>query len=136
MHSLDHHPFVQFTALDEDCHYLAVAGRTGLAHYSIAQRRWRLFGNETQEKDFIVTGGLLWWRGVILVGCYNLAALQDEVRAYPRAEKLDNAFAKIFKVDAQVLLLNLLNDQLVVFCADNQIDIFNLSLDRGNSCES
>ncbi len=49
-----------------------------------------------------MTGGLLWWRGIVLVGCYNLAALQDEVRAYPRTEKLDNAFAKIFKVDAQV----------------------------------
>ncbi len=36
----------------------------------------------------------------------------------------------------QVLLLNLLNDQLVVFCADNQIDIFNLTLDQSASCES
>jgi hypothetical protein len=95
---------IRFTALDSDCQHVAVAGRTGLAHYSIGQRRWRLFGNETQEKDFIVTGGLLWWRGIILVGCYNLAALQDEVRAYPRAEKLDNAFATIFKVEAQVSL--------------------------------
>ncbi len=103
-----------------------------------------------------MTGGLLWWKGIIIVGCYNLAALQDEVRAYPRAEKLDNAFAKIFKVDAQVkgtisklnivlintlmlplqvLLLNLLNDQLIVFCADNQIDIFNLSIDPSLSCK-
>ena len=49
----------QFTSLDSDCQYLAVAGRTGLAHYSILQRKWRLFGNETQEKDFIVTGGLV-----------------------------------------------------------------------------
>ena len=50
---------MQFTSLDSDCQYLAVAGRTGLAHYSVLQRKWRLFGNETQEKDFIVTGGLV-----------------------------------------------------------------------------
>ena len=50
---------LQFTSLDSDCQYLAVAGRTGLAHYSVLQRKWRLFGNETQEKDFIVTGGLV-----------------------------------------------------------------------------
>ena len=49
----------QFTSLDSECQYLAVAGRTGLAHYSVLQRKWRLFGNETQEKDFIVTGGLV-----------------------------------------------------------------------------
>ena len=58
-------------------------------------RKWRLFGNETQEKDFIVTGGLLWWRDHIVMGCYNLAALHDEIRIYPRTEKLDNSFAKI-----------------------------------------
>ena len=63
-----------------------------------------------------------------MMGCYNLAALHDEIRLYPRAEKLDNGFAKIFKVDAQVLLLNLLNDQLVVFCADNIINVYDLTL--------
>lgn len=117
---------IRFTSLDSECQYLAVAGRTGLAHYSVLTRKWRLFGNETQEKDFIVTGGLLWWKDFIIVGCYNLAALHDEVRIYPRNEKLDNANAKMFKVDTQVLLLNLLNDLLVVFCADNQITVFNL----------
>ena len=110
---------------------MAVAGRTGLAHYSILQRKWRLFGNETQEKDFIVTGGLLWWRDCIVVGCYNLAALQDEVRIYPRTEKLNNDFARIFKVETQVLLLNLLENQLVVFSADNVISIFELSASKG-----
>ena len=118
---------IRFTSLDSDCQYLAVAGRTGLAHYSVLQRKWRLFGNETQEKDFIVTGGLLWWKDFIIVGCYNLAALHDEVRIYPRNEKLDNVNAKMWKVETQVLLLNLLNDLLVVFCADNQIKVYNLN---------
>ena len=114
--------------MDDISEHIAVAGRTGFAHYSIILRKWRLFGNETQEKDFIVTGGLLWWRDHIVMGCYNLAGLHDEIRIYPRIEKLDNSFAKIVKVDAQVLLLNLFNDQLVVFCADNIITIYNLSM--------
>jgi hypothetical protein len=37
-------------------------------------RKWKLFGNETQEKEFIVTGGLLWWREFLIIGCYNLAS--------------------------------------------------------------
>ena len=104
---------------------MAVAGRTGLAHYSILQRKWRLFGNETQEKDFIVTGGLLWWRDCIVVGCYNLAALQDEVRIYPRTEKLNNDFARILKVETQVLLLNLLENQrrCVGLALDDLLDL-------------
>lgn len=47
---------LQYTAIDNDGQNLAVAGRTGLAHYSLVTRKWKLFGNETQEKDFIVTG--------------------------------------------------------------------------------
>ena len=69
----------------------------------------------------------LWWKDFIIVGCYNLAALHDEVRIYPRNEKLDNVNAKMWKVETQVLLLNLLNDLLVVFCADNQIKVYNLN---------
>lgn len=94
--------------------------------YFVHNRRWRLFGNESQEKDFIVTGGLLWWREYVVMGCYNLAALRDEIRLYSRSEKLDNNFAKVVVVEAQVLLLNILDDQLVVFCADNVISIYNL----------
>ncbi|XP_059078421.1 guanine nucleotide exchange factor subunit Rich-like [Tigriopus californicus] len=119
---------IRFTALDDDCTSLAIAGRTGFAHYSVIQRKWRLFGNETQEKDFIVTGGLLWWDEFVIVGCYNLNALQDEVRAYPKNQKLDNQFATIMKMDSQVLLLNTLDDLLIVFCADNFVKIYTLQL--------
>ena len=118
---------IRYTALDDACQNIAVAGRTGLAHYNIDSRRWRLFGNETQEKDFIVTGGLLWWKDRIIMGCYNLATPKDEIRIYPRTEKLDNSFAKILtSIDAQVLLINILGDQLVVFSADNVISVYNL----------
>ena len=59
---------IRYTAIDDDCQNIAVAGRTGFAHYNIDTRKWRLFGNETQEKDFIVTGGLLWWKNRIIMG--------------------------------------------------------------------
>ena len=62
--------------MDDTSEYLAVAGRTGFAHYTVSTRKWRLFGNETQEKDFIVTGGILWWQENIIMGCYNLVRIQ------------------------------------------------------------
>ena len=64
--------YFQYTAMDDGSEFLAVAGRTGFAHYCVSTRKWRLFGNETQEKDFIVTGGILWWQENIIIGCYNL----------------------------------------------------------------
>lgn len=59
---------IRYSAIDKDGVNVAVAGRTGLAHYSVTNRKWKLFGNETQEKDFVVTGGLLWWNDFIVMG--------------------------------------------------------------------
>ena len=38
-----------------DSKYLAVAGMNGYAHFSLARRRWKLIGNETQVTQVIVT---------------------------------------------------------------------------------
>lgn len=106
---------------------MAVAGRTGLAHYSMSNRKWKLFGNETQEKDFIVTGGLLWWKDFIVMGSYSILDNEDEIRLYSRDTKLDNKFMKVVKVPAQVLLINSLQDQLITFLSDAQVAIYTMN---------
>lgn len=103
----------QYSAISTDGVNIAVAGRTGVAIYSIFTRKWKLFGNETQEKDFIVTGGLLWWDDFVIMGCYSLLQQSDELRLYPKDTKLDNRFAKIIVMAAPVMLINLFKDQLV-----------------------
>lgn len=112
---------------------MAIAGRTGLAHYSMLTRRWKLFGNETQEKDFIVAGGLLWWKDYMIMGCYSIVDNGDELRFYPRDSKLDNKFAKIVRVSAPVLLINNLQDQLITFSSDAQVSIWTLK--KNDSCK-
>lgn len=87
-------------------------------------RKWKLFGNETQEKDFIVTGGLLWWDDFIIMGCYSLVQKSDEIRLYPKDSKLDNRFAKIISMSAPVMLIDLFKDQLVTFTADGFVTVF------------
>lgn len=114
----------QYSAIDHEGQNMAIAGRTGLAHYSLQTRRWKLFGNESQEKDFIVAGGLLWWRDYIVMGCYSILDNADELRFYPRDCKLDNKFAKIVRVAAPVLLINNLQDQLITFGSDAQVAIW------------
>lgn len=104
---------IRFSAIDFTGNNIAVAGRTGMALYSLVTRKWKLFGNETQEKDFVVTGALLWWNDFIILGSYSLIDLSDEIRIYPRDSKLDNRYAKIIKIASPVMLMNIYKNQLV-----------------------
>lgn len=117
---------IRYSAIDCTLSNIAIAGRTGLVHYAVATRRWKLFGNESQEKDFIVCGGLLWWRDYACAGAFSVPDNQDELRFYPRDSKLDNKYAKIVKLNAAILLMNNLQDELVTFGADGQVTIWNM----------
>ncbi|XP_037935296.1 guanine nucleotide exchange factor subunit Rich [Teleopsis dalmanni] len=117
---------IRYSAIDPQGLHIAVAGRTGLAHYSMITKRWKLFGNETQEKDFVVSGGLIWWNGFIVLGCYSLLDRTDEIRCYPEEYKLDNQFGNKIQVRAPVISLNMFNDQLIVLTADGFITLFAL----------
>lgn len=92
----------------------------------MTNRKWKLFGNESQEKDFVVTGGLLWWQEFLIMGCYSLIEHNDELRLYPKDAKLDNRFAKIVQMAAPVMLINSFEDQLIVFTADGYVTVFSL----------
>ncbi|EDS41856.1 connexin43-interacting protein of 150 kDa [Culex quinquefasciatus] len=126
---------VRYSAIDFLGTNVAVAGRTGVALYSFNTRKWKLFGNETQEKDFVVTGGLLWWNEFVIMGCYSLIGFHDELRIYSKENKLDNRFASITKMNAPVMLINLFKDQLIVFTADGHVTIFSLLKDDNHQIE-
>lgn len=117
---------IRYSAVDRAGQCVAVAGKTGFAHYALFNRKWKLFGNETQERDMVVSGGITWWKDFMVLACYNIPGQRDEVRCYPRGCKLDNTFAQVCKVPSPVLLLNTFRDQLIIFCADSHIIIFSL----------
>ncbi|XP_058125788.1 guanine nucleotide exchange factor subunit Rich [Anopheles ziemanni] len=117
---------IRYSAIDHSGTNVAVAGRTGVALYAFNTRKWKLFGNETQEKDFVITGGLLWWKEFIIMGCYSLIGFHDELRIYSKETKLDNRFAVITKSASPVMLINLFRDQLVVFTSDGHVSVFAL----------
>ncbi|XP_067612874.1 guanine nucleotide exchange factor subunit Rich [Eurosta solidaginis] len=119
---------IRYSAINTAGSHLAVAGRTGLAHYSMVTKRWKLFGNESQEKDFVVSGGLLWWKGFIVLGCYSLLDRTDEIRCYPEECKLDNQFGNKIQVRAPVISLNMFRDQLISLSSDGVVSLFELKL--------
>lgn len=117
---------IRYSAVDRAGQCVAVAGKTGFAHYALFNRKWKLFGNETQERDMVVSGGITWWKDFMVLACYNIPGQRDEVRCYPRSCKLDNTFAQVCKVPSPVLLLNTFRDSLIIFCADSHVIIFSL----------
>ena len=53
-------------AISHDGRYLAVAGKRGLAHYSISSGRWKTFDDAEAESSFVVRGGMCWYQHVLV----------------------------------------------------------------------
>ncbi|XP_033029321.1 RAB6A-GEF complex partner protein 1 isoform X2 [Lacerta agilis] len=117
---------IRFSAIDKMGQNVAVVGKFGFAHYSLLSKKWKLFGNITQEQNMTVTGGLAWWNDFVVIACYNLSDRQEELRVYLRTANLDNAFAHITKVQAETLLLSVFRDIVILFRADCSICLYSI----------
>lgn len=115
---------IRYSSLDMEGNHIAVAGRTGFAIYSLITRKWKLFGNETQEKDFVVTGGIVWLKDYVLLGCYSLVDNSNEIRMYPKTAKLDNRFASVLKIESSILLLSVYKNQVIMFTSNGHVTVF------------
>eukprot|EP00054_Salpingoeca_dolichothecata_P010722 m.59679 g.59679 ORF g.59679 m.59679 type:complete len:824 (-) comp19121_c1_seq1:92-2563(-) len=119
---------LRFCCIDHSGQYLAVAGSRGLIHYNMVTRKWRIFGNQTQELGFKCRGGLLWWNDYIVVACYNFIDKTEEIRFYHRSANLDNRFlAKCRRVSKAVLMMNVFEEFLIVYTANRMAAMFRLS---------
>ncbi|KAK9497227.1 hypothetical protein O3M35_004585 [Rhynocoris fuscipes] len=121
---------IRYTCINTIGDKISVAGRTGLAHYSMSSHKWRLFGNESEERDMIVSGGLAWWNDYIVAGCYDVNSQIDQLRLYPSFNRLANEHMISVSLSAQLLLLDLLADRLLAFCADGRINIYNINCNQ------
>uniref|UniRef100_A0A8C3TD85 Guanine nucleotide exchange factor subunit RIC1 n=1 Tax=Chelydra serpentina TaxID=8475 RepID=A0A8C3TD85_CHESE len=117
---------IRFSAIDKLGQNVAVVGKFGFAHYSLLTKKWKLFGNITQEQNMIVTGGIAWWNDFIVLACYNLSDRQEELRIYLRTSNLDNAFAHVTKVQAETLLLSVFRDIVILFREDCSICLYSI----------
>lgn len=90
---------IHAATLSSDGQQLAVAGVRGLCIHSLADRRWRLFASDTQERDFrVFANGLVFYRDEYAVcNCYCWSSERHELRFYSVHEKLDNRHAFIFR---------------------------------------
>lgn len=77
-----------------------------------------------------MTGGLLWHKGYLIASSYSILDDKDEIRIYPRDTRLDNSYVKSIRMPSQVLLLNTMKDSLLTFCANAQISIYDMVMQK------
>jgi hypothetical protein len=109
---------IRCTAISADGRYVAVAGKRGLAHYSVNSGRWKTFANETMENEFQVRGGMCWYQNVLVAAVE--ANRSFELRLYSREAGLDGTPAYTQQMAAPVVLITSTGeDSLLVYTYDN-----------------
>ena len=75
---------IRSCVISPDGRYVAVAGRRGLAHYSVTSSRWKTFDDMQAENSFVVRGGMCWYQHILIAAvesddyhevCYCITAL-------------------------------------------------------------
>lgn len=57
---------IRSAVISHDGRYIAIAGRRGLAHYSVSSGRWKTFDDTEAENAFVVRGGMCWYQHVLI----------------------------------------------------------------------
>lgn len=57
---------IRCAVISNDGRYVAVAGKRGLAHYSVNSGRWKTFDDPFVENEFTVRGGMCWFQHVLI----------------------------------------------------------------------
>lgn len=57
---------IRCAVISSDGRYVAIAGRRGLAHHSVASGRWKTFNDIETENAFVVRGGMCWYLHILI----------------------------------------------------------------------
>ncbi|KAF2204619.1 RIC1-domain-containing protein [Delitschia confertaspora ATCC 74209] len=125
---------IRSSVISSDGRYVAIAGRRGLAHYSINSGRWKTFDDPFVENEFTVRGGMCWFQHVLIAAVESSHAYEVsnrpsstllrsrfQIRIYSRELPLDNSH--VMHVEALpapiVLIAPSGEDSLLVYTYDN-----------------
>ncbi|KAJ6004255.1 hypothetical protein N7522_005900 [Penicillium canescens] len=79
---------IKSCVVSQDGRYVAIAGRRGLAHYSVNSGRWKVFEDSNAENSFAVRGGMCWYGHILIAAVESDGSF--EVRLYSREASLGN----------------------------------------------
>jgi hypothetical protein len=111
---------IRSAVIANDGRYVAVAGRRGLAHYSVNSGRWKTFDDPQAENDFTVRGGMCWHQHV-LIAAVETSYDTYELRIYSREAALDGGnIMHIEQLESPVVILTPTGvDSLLVYTYGN-----------------
>ena len=110
---------IRCSVISSDGRYVAVAGRRGLAHYSVNSGRWKTFSDRAVEDEFQVRGGMCWHQHILVAAVEVNRSF--ELRLYPRESNLDQGLAlHTQKLPAPIVLITPSGeDSLLVYTYEN-----------------
>ncbi|KAJ5794261.1 hypothetical protein N7457_000860 [Penicillium paradoxum] len=79
---------IRSCVVSQDGRYVAIAGRRGLAHYSVNSGRWKVFEDSKAENSFAVRGGMCWYGHILIAAVESDGSY--EIRLYSRESSLSN----------------------------------------------
>ncbi|OAD01955.1 hypothetical protein MUCCIDRAFT_144086 [Mucor lusitanicus CBS 277.49] len=132
----DHWP-IRYASISSDGKYIAIAGKRGFAHYNAISNRWKLFGNQHQEQSFLVRGGMVWYKNIIIVACESLQYKTYEIRMYSRDSNLDNTYILHTEALSNIpAYMTVCGHFLLVYTSENVLNMYTISvgaLPNGNT---
>ncbi|XP_023000023.1 RAB6A-GEF complex partner protein 1-like isoform X1 [Cucurbita maxima] len=118
---------IQHVAASEDGMYLAVAGLHGLILYDIRLKRWRVFGDITQEQK-IQCEGLLWLGKIIAVCNYIEASNMYELLFFPRYHLDQSSLLCRKLLLGKPVVMDVYQEYILVTYRPFDVHIFHLTL--------
>jgi len=122
---------IRTAVISQDGRYIAVAGKRGLAHYSVSSGRWRVFSDYAVENSFAVRGGFCWFQHILAVATEH--AQGYDLRLYSRDLELNRTplHAEAFSMPI-VFVGPSGEDSLLVYTYENVLYHFIVNItDRG-----
>ncbi|KAL8495177.1 hypothetical protein ACS0TY_019372 [Phlomoides rotata] len=118
---------VLHVAASKDGMYLAVAGLHGLILYDIRLKRWRVFGDVTQEQQ-IQCRGLLWLGKIVVVCNYVESSNTYELLFYPRYHLDQSSLLCRKPLLTKPMVMDVYQDYLLVTYRPFDVHIYHVKL--------
>lgn len=112
---------IRSAVISTDGRYVAIAGRRGLAHYSVNSARWKVFDNPADENEFTVRGGMCWHQHLLIAAVESNDAY--EIRVYSREAALESSqLMYVEEMTAPIVLISPSGeDSLLVYTYENNL---------------
>lgn len=118
---------VLHVAASKDGMYLAIAGRQGMILYDLRAKRWRVFGDVTQEQR-IHCVGLLWLGKIVVICNYNDSSNTYELLFYPRYHLDQSSLLCRRALLGRPMVMDICQDYILVTYRPFDVHVFHAQL--------